>query len=337
MSKELTKVNAILEVIKMLVEKKEIDSKDAAKDVDKKEKVIKSYFDEIYKNYQEYIPTTLDPDPNKQKNKSKNEKKTRRLAPYILKLKENFDGNILNYFKEDYRYLTNVINSITKDDEFYEEELKKVLEKDKDIFVYKNQAFKENSIPLVKKNLKDLKIAVDNNEYRKITYLNPIDNSKEILSVKCLKLIYTDNNWYLAVEWNNNLKKELRLLRLAFMQEISYDKNNNFQASILEKYEVELSNMQNAMTLLGKPKFFTATLKANKHIAFYFKEDMKKFFSSQKFISQSEDGSIKFSVEYTQPLEILPFVKKWLPSIEIIAPQELIDTFENDLELALKL
>ena len=62
---------------------------------------------------------------------------------------------------------------------------------------------------------------------------------------------------------------------------------------------------------------------------------MKKFFPSQKFISEDENGVI-FSINYTQSLEILPFIKRWLPSMEILEPQELKDELKKDLEKALK-
>jgi predicted DNA-binding transcriptional regulator YafY len=62
---------------------------------------------------------------------------------------------------------------------------------------------------------------------------------------------------------------------------------------------------------------------------------MKKFFPSQKFISEDENGVI-FTINYTQPFEILPFIKKWLPSMEILEPQELKDELKKDLEIAIE-
>lgn len=47
------------------------------------------------------------------------------------------------------------------------------------------------------------------------------------------------------------------------------------------------------------------------------------------------DGSVVFSVDYTQVLEILPFVKQWLPELEILEPKELKDAYAEDLRKAL--
>jgi predicted DNA-binding transcriptional regulator YafY len=42
---------------------------------------------------------------------------------------------------------------------------------------------------------------------------------------------------------------------------------------------------------------------------------------------------VEFTLEYTQPLEILPFIKRWLPDVEIISPSSLQDVMIDDLKL----
>ncbi len=85
------------------------------------------------------------------------------------------------------------------------------------------------------------------------------------------------------------------------------------------------------MTLFDiKPK--TATLKATVNIAHYFQEGMKEFFHTQEFKHNGKDGSVIFSIKYTQPLEILPFIQKWMPDLIILEPQELKDEYMKKLE-----
>jgi len=85
-----------------------------------------------------------------------------------------------------------------------------------------------------------------------------------------------------------------------------------------------------SLTLYGKiPK--KAKILATKEIAHYFKKDMKKFLPSQKFIEENENGII-FELTYTQPKEILPFIKKWLPNLIILSPNELNEELKKDLE-----
>lgn len=75
----------------------------------------------------------------------------------------------------------------------------------------------------------------------------------------------------------------------------------------------------------------TATLKASPKIAKYFKAHMKRHFVSEKFVEESADGSVLFTVEYFQPIEILPLVKKWLPDLKVLSPQCLVDELRDDL------
>jgi predicted DNA-binding transcriptional regulator YafY len=57
---------------------------------------------------------------------------------------------------------------------------------------------------------------------------------------------------------------------------------------------------------------------------------MKKFMSSQKFFEKVDD-EVVFTLEYTQELEILPFIKRWLPDLIILEPKELKDRLDEDL------
>jgi hypothetical protein len=182
--------------------------------------------------------------------------------------------------------------------------------------------------------------AIKNREYLRLYFkydkINMYDN------VKPIKIIFLDNNWYIAFEYKNDTKEtKFVLRRLAFLKEIKFLKDmqyfnkNRFQKKDIQKYIDFLNNIQNSLTLFGKSKT-TATLKALPDIAKYFYKDMKKFLKSQKFLQKLEDGSVIFTVEYTQPLEILPLVQKWMPDLIIIAPKELKEAYKKKLETALK-
>jgi len=63
---------------------------------------------------------------------------------------------------------------------------------------------------------------------------------------------------------------------------------------------------------------------------------MKKFLSSQEYQKKLEDGSVLFNVEYTQELEILPFIQKWMPDLIIVEPQSLKDAYIKKLNKTIK-
>ena len=126
--------------------------------------------------------------------------------------------------------------------------------------------------------------------------------------------------------------------RLSFIRTITKDRFNStkFQLAPLKKYFDFLENdLQNAMTFYGKPKR-VVKLKATGFIAQYFEKDMKKFFKSQIFKEKLDDNSVLFSIDYTNNLEILPFIQKWIPDIIILEPKELQDSYIKKLEIILK-
>jgi predicted DNA-binding transcriptional regulator YafY len=219
--------------------------------------------------------------------------------------------------------------SLLKD---YETQNKKALERilrdDEEIYLFVNYPFESMDDEIFAKHFKILKTAVKNHEYKTIFY-NYMQ--KEVLEdVKCLKIIYTDNNWYVAVETK---EEKLRLLRIAFIEKLAYSKKLYFHKNVLEKYTKFFKNIQNAMSHNKNPK--TAKLLASKNVAIYFKKGMKKFFPSQKYIKTLDDGSVEFSIDYTNEMEILPFIKKWLPDIKILEPQELKNRFLDDVKKCL--
>ena len=222
-------------------------------------------------------------------------------------------------------------------------ELKKLLKEDKNIFLFKSfiiEDLEDND-----ENFAKLKKAIKNRKWQKITFKDEEgvlvykenQENKEFVKnkivAKPLKLIFVDNNWYLAIE---DEEGRFGLVRLSFIKYLEDDIfKNTYQKKVLEKYDTYFKNLQNSMTLYGVDTKI-AKLKASKDIKKYFKKDMKKFFPSQKFIEENEDG-IVFEILYTQPLEILPFIKRWLPNIEIIEPKELKEELKKDLEKALKI
>lgn len=174
-----------------------------------------------------------------------------------------------------------------------------------------------------------LKVAIKNNEYRVIKFFD----EEERLEVKCIKIAFVDNNWYLVYVDSNDI---LKLGRISFVEEVKYANKVSYQKSSIKKHLNSLHvNLQNSMTLFDmKPK--KATLKATPSIAKYFGYDMKKFLSSQEYQKKLEDGSVLFTVEYTQELEILPFIQKWMPDLIIVEPQSLKDAYIKKLNKTIK-
>lgn len=204
-------------------------------------------------------------------------------------------------------------------------ELEQYTNTNRHVYQFKNTPFEDTQTLESKETFKRLKKAVERREYRKIHFKGaeePRDN------LKCLKLIFMDSNWYIAYVTPED---QLRFGRVSFIERVEYASNkSSFQPSSVQKQMEFLESVQNSMTLYDKPKR-VATLKARPFIAKYFDEGMKPFLSSQKFVKKLDDGSILFTVEFTQPMEVLPFIQGWLPNMIIIEPEDLRDDYKNRL------
>jgi len=153
---------------------------------------------------------------------------------------------------------------------------------------------------------------------------------------KCVKMLFLENNWYVAFEYTDNKKKHFKLGRLSFIKSIEllkdnkYSTKNRFQKKEIAPYIDFIENIQNAMTLYGvEPK--TVKITALPEVSQYFGEGMKKFLKSQKFIKRLDDGSVEFSVEYTQPLEIIPFIQRWMPYL-VVEKGEISKELESNMQ-----
>jgi len=206
-------------------------------------------------------------------------------------------------------------------------ELEQFTKKTKHIFQFHNTPFEDTETFEEKEIFKTLKRAVKNREYLKITFKgkeNPLDN------LKCIKLIFMERNWYLAYV---DETQKCKFGRISFMDKIEYaTKKEVFHLSSVTLHLKFLQNIQNSMTLYSSiPK--TARLKAVGNAVKYFNKDMKPFFRTQKFEKTLDNGDILFTVEYTQELEILPFIQKWIPNIIVLEPISLKNKLEEHLHL----
>jgi len=274
------------------------------------------------------------------------DKSTKQIERYIEDLQSEF-YNIIETQKRGKRKAYKFIDTIEVfteafkqfddfDELFYlaqesDPELFKKLEyltiKESNPYLFKSSIFEtiEN-----RDDFNSLKDAIKNSEYREIKFF--YDAARYV--VKCIKLVFVDNNWYLAYVDSDDI---LKLGRVSFLEEVGYASSKvSYQKSSVEKHLKDLkNNLQNSMTLFDREPQ-TATIKATPAVARYFQRDMKKFLSSQSFQEQLEDGSVIFTVEYTQPLEILPFIQKWLPDLIILEPQELQEEYRAKLTKALQ-
>ena len=334
------KINHIFLLLKKLANGQELYAQDtllheelfgineSLKDAQKaNERSLRRYLEDIYTLYQHIIITE----------KKTKEFSNKKVKIYKLSSKQDI-SIILKFFLEEKNDLAWIVQMLHDSDpsilKKLEKDVKKDIEKelknDSNIFLFNSSPFEIFDTDSQKKDFTTLKNAVKNHEYRDIDYTY----HKNILykNAKCLKMIYTQNNWYVGIETEEEV---FRLLRINFINSIKYsDSKNSYNKSIVTKYMKYFQRFENAMTLSTKEPTEVRLIVSSK-ISIYFEENMKKFYKSQKFIKKHEDGSIEFSILHTQPLEVLPFIKQWLPGMELVSPSYLKDILIEELKESL--
>ena len=79
---------------------------------------------------------------------------------------------------------------------------------------------------------------------------------------------------------------------------------------------------------------YRVVLNISKDVAKYFKR--KPISKSQITESVYEEGSEDISVEITNDMEIIPFVKYWIPHIKVLEPDNIKEAINNDLKSYIK-
>jgi predicted DNA-binding transcriptional regulator YafY len=153
------------------------------------------------------------------------------------------------------------------------------------------------------------------------------DYSKE-LELKPLKIANYEGFWYLLAldARNDELKKyylknikQINRLDTTFTSTAKLDHILDNSISIWFDKDVEP---------------YSVTLQVSNVVAKYFKR--KPISNSQKIEALYEDGSMDISVEITNDMEIMPFVKYWMPHIQILKPKRINDLILSDLEQYIK-
>ncbi|MCR4941804.1 MAG: WYL domain-containing protein [Campylobacter sp.] len=134
------------------------------------------------------------------------------------------------------------------------------------------------------------------------------------------KIVFINENFYLASLSKN---ENMILSRIAMMSDIKFsgkkfDKNYTF-LDFCEK----LTSPWARFLPDYKNKLIDVIIELPKAQAKYFK--LKKFHPSQYIISEDEAGFVRVGFKVTSQNEIIPIIKSWIPYVNVIAPQNLVD------------
>jgi predicted DNA-binding transcriptional regulator YafY len=310
------KVTSIFKLMEILVERKQVkaNDKEIAKELGYSTKTLGRHLNDIATLYSTIIEVK----------EGKNKVYELVDTSYVFeKIMTNTD-DLYWFFDLIERWDSNVFKDIG-----YE-----ISKKERDVYLYKNSPFEELKSDKQKDIFRSLKSAIINQEYRDIDYI--YDAPRTHIQAIPLKLIFMEQNWYVAIV---DRDVGFRFLRIFFIRDVRNSAKRSYAKDIssdeLEKYSEFLKTLQNPMSKYAEPKEI-ACIKVLPSVAKYFDKGMKQQLKSQTFIKKNSDGSIEFTLEYTQPIEVLPLIKKWLPNLKILSPKSLEDALRDDLEAYLK-
>jgi len=272
------------------------------------------------------------------------------VFPELIQKVKLQDGDLfrledgINFIKEIFQKETNLekITDLLQDltDDFIEEfseDTQKFIKSNKNFIIYKTKPSEELD-SYAKKAFIEFKKAILEKKYIDIkSYIIQADiqgyKSEKYENIIPLKMVFMENNWYLAGVTEFNNKDIVRFFRLNFIEEFEI-KTNFAPRMIKQKYLDFLKEFQTPFTLYDV-KFKKAKIKIiGERIIPYF--EIKDHFPNQKPI-YSNGKELILEIGYTQPLEVLPIIKKWLPNIEILESEndELQKLLIKDLEKSL--
>lgn len=174
--------------------------------------------------------------------------------------------------------------------------------------------------------LHKIKQAINSKNTLNITYFI---NGKyqKFESVKPYRLLFMNDNYYLACEVNTDYKFTLfRVIKIRTVMHtnivFNYDRNIlEFTKYIQTPFSKYSENF--------KETLIQVELEIDKSKAPYF--EIKNFLPSQKIINRKENGNIVLSYIVTQEIEIEDLIKKWIPHLKVNKPHSLEQKIKNDI------
>lgn len=170
--------------------------------------------------------------------------------------------------------------------------------------------------------IQKLEVAITNKNQIKCRY--DFEEYNKELDLKPLKIANYEGFWYLiALDSRNDILKKyyLKNIKQITILDVAFESTAELDSLLDNSISVWFS--QNT-----EP--YKVVLNISKDVAKYF--ERKPISKSQMTESVYEDGSIDVSVEITNDMEIIPFVKYWIPHIRVLEPIGIQEAIEDDLK-----
>jgi predicted DNA-binding transcriptional regulator YafY len=137
------------------------------------------------------------------------------------------------------------------------------------------------------------------------------------IEVKPYKILYMNENFYLACEVDND-KFQFSLYRIGKIKKIE-DTSKIFQKKLeINNFIKDIQTPFAKYSKNYKEKMIKVELEVNSEKAMFFKS--KKFLTSQKILKEKENGNLIVEYTITQEREVDELIKKWVPYVDVLSP-----------------
>jgi len=172
------------------------------------------------------------------------------------------------------------------------------------------------------KEVQELEMAISNKKQIKCDY--DFEGYRKELDLKPLKIANYEGFWYLiALDSRNDILKKYYLKNIKNIQLLNETFKSTPKLDKLLDNSISIWFQQNV-----EP--YRVVLNISSDVVKYFKR--KPISKSQISESIYEDGSMDVSVEITNDMEIIPFVKYWIPHIKVLEPLSVKEAIQLDLK-----
>jgi predicted DNA-binding transcriptional regulator YafY len=159
---------------------------------------------------------------------------------------------------------------------------------------------------------------------QEITCTYSFDTYSKTVELKPLKIANYDGFWYLIAldARNDHLKKYyLKNITQIVMKDKYFERDQKLDTLL-----------ENSMSIWFDEDVqpYRVMMEVSAGVSKYFRR--KPISSTQRIESLHEDGSMLLSVDVTHDMEIIPFVKRWVPDIKITEPEYLHEAIQKDLQ-----
>ena len=190
--------------------------------------------------------------------------------------------------------------------------------------------------------LNQLESAIINRTNITITHHKPNEQTWIFKECHILKILYLEDNWYIAVNTMQNYHKKnpkscFRLMRISFIEKINLSR---VEPKTFHKDNHEKLYAEKFMYLLQTPFSkihntpYRVILQVSAYASVYFKT--KKYLKNQRVIKYFDDGSIYIEFIVTDDMEIIPLIQQWIPHLKVIEPLRIKEKIEENLKLFMK-